>query len=264
MLTHYFGFTKDPFARNVPAQELFISKDVEHLKKRLNFFLNDGGIFLLTGSIGAGKTCTLKSFADSINPAVYQVIYISGSFDTKKDFYRTLLMLCSITPSFFTGDCRNIIRKHFLDMQVMKKQTLLVILDESQNFPAFILEEIRLLTNFDFDSISPALFILSGHRLLKQRMSLHENEALRQRLSLQFHLDGFSLEETCAYISHRLEKAGSSSRIFSDSVIPKIHEESMGIPRLINKICKALLLSAVISEKKTVDEYLFEQTRGEW
>jgi len=264
MFTHYFGFTRDPFARNVPSQELFISKDVEHLKKRLNFFLSDGGIFLLTGSIGAGKTCILKSFADSINPAAYQVIYMSGSFDSKKDFYRTLLMLCGITPSFFAGDSRNMVRKYLIDMRVMKKQTPIIILDESQNFPTFILEEIRLLTNFDFDSMSPALFILSGHRLLKQRIALHENEALRQRLSLLFHLEGFSLEETCAYISHRLEKSGSSSRIFSDSVISKIHEESMGIPRLINKICKALLLAAVISEKKTIDEYLFERTRGEW
>lgn len=156
------------------------------------------------------------------------------------------------------------LRKHLLEMHVVKKQKLIIILDEAQNLPGFILEDVRLLYNFDYDSTSPAYLILSGHLLLQQKIRLHENEALKQRLTLQYHLHNFSLEETCAYISHRLEKSGSTSRIFSDSVFSMIHEESAGVPRMINNICNALLLAAVISEKKAIDEYIFEQTKDEW
>lgn len=264
MINHYFGFTRKPFLKNISSDELFFWKEFKNLTVRLEYFLKEGGIFLLTGNIGSGKTTALRRFAGSLNPNTHIVIYLAETFDRKRDFYRALVTQCGLTPSHLTSDCRGMFRKHILDLHVMKKITPIFILDEAQNYPAFVLEEIRLLANFDFDSASPALFILAGHRLLKQRISLHENEALRQRISLKFHLDGLSLEDTCAYINHRLEKGGSTGRIFSDTVIAKIYEESAGIPRMINTICNALLLAAVAAEKKTIDEYLFEQTKDEW
>jgi type II secretory pathway predicted ATPase ExeA len=264
MFTHYFGFTRKPFSKTISSEELFFWKDFKNLSGRLEYFIKEGGIFLLTGDIGSGKTTALRRFASSLNPNTHIVIYMAESFDRKRDFYRTLLAQCGLTPAHVTGDCRVMLRKYILDNHLMKKVTPVFILDEAQNYPAFVLEEIRLLSNFDFDSASPALFVLAGHRLLRQRISLHENEALRQRLSLKFHLEGLSLEDTIAYIFHRLEKSGSTGRIFSDSLLAKIHEESAGIPRKINSICNALLLAAVAAEKKVIDEYLFEQTREEW
>ena len=264
MITHYFGFTKKPFSKTISSDELFLWKDFKNLALRLEYFLKEGGISLLTGNIGSGKTTALRHFAAFLNPNSHSVIYLAETFDRKRDFYRTLLTLCGLSPSYLTGDCRAMLRTYILELHLRKKITPIFVLDEAQNYPAFILEEIRLLANFDFDSTSPALFIIAGHRLLKQRMSLHENEALRQRFSLKFHLEGLSLEETCSYINHRLEKSGSSGRIFSDHVLAKIHEESVGIPRMINSICNSLLLAAVISQKKIIDETLFEQTKEEW
>lgn len=264
MLNHYFGFTRNPFSKTISSQELFFWKDFTNLAGRLEYFLKEGGIFLLTGNIGSGKTTALRRFVASLNPNTHIALYLAESFDRKRDFYRALLAQCGITPSYLTGDCRIMLRKHILDLRLVKKITPVFILDEAQNFPAFVLEEIRLLSNFDFDSASPALFVLAGHRLLKTRISLHENEALRQRLSLKFHLEGLSLEDSIAYIGHRLEKSGSTGRIFSDTVLAKIHEESTGIPRMINVICSCLLLSAVAAGKKVIDECLFDQTREEW
>lgn len=264
MITHYFGFTRKPFSKTVSSDEIFFWKDFENLSRRLDYFLKEGGIFLLTGSIGSGKTTALRRFAASLNPNTHLVIYLAETFDRKREFYRTLLTQCGLAPSHLTCDCRSMLRKHILDLHVLKKQTPVFIIDEAQNLPAFLLEEVRLLSNFDFDSASPALFILAGHKLLRQRITFHENEALRQRLSLKFHLEGLSLEETCAYISHRLEKAGSTGRIFADPVLAKIHEESTGIPRMINTICNSLLIASVIAEKKTIDESLFEKTKDEW
>jgi len=260
----YFGFLHNPFSRDIKLEHLFKWKDFENLVSRFQFFLGDGGIFMLTGGIGSGKTTSLRELAASLNPNSHYVIYIHDMFDSKKDFYASILNKCGVTPSHYAGASRHILRKHLEEMTAVKKQIPLIIIDEAQNLPAFILEEIRLLLNSEYDSRSIASFILSGHKLLQQRMSLHENEALRQRINLKFHLHGLSLEETCAYIHHRLEKAGSSAQIFPDSILAKIHDESRGIPRMINKICTALLLAAYATEKKVVDEIIFDSAKYEW
>lgn len=264
MINNYFGFTKNPFARDVASQDMFSWKEFKNLKMRLDYFVKERGIFLLTGLIGSGKTTALKYFSQSVDINSYSIIYLNFMFDGKRDFYRTILNHCHIVPSHLYGDSRNMLRKYFLDMYNLKKTTPVLILDEAQNLPGFIMEEIRLLSNFDYDSSSPVLIILSGHKLLQQRMALNENEALRQRVTIKYHIQGLKLAETIAYIQHRLLQADSTNAIFTDSVLSKIHEESQGVLRNINNICNSLLLSAVINEKKIIDDYLFEQTKNEW
>lgn len=264
MITTYFGFTHNPFTRNTSVEKLFRWSDFENLATRLEYFIIEGGVFLLTGNIGAGKTTALRAFAHTLNPNKNRVIYTNDMIDSRKDFYSAILTHLGVTPSHFAGTSRRILRKHLQELALSKKQMLIVILDEAQNLPAFILEEVRLLLNSEFDSQSLVHFVISGHKLLQQRMSLHENEALRQRITLKFHMHGLSLEDTCAYIHHRLDAAGSSSQIFTDSVLAKIHEQSRGIPRMINKICYSLLLAAQATEKKIIDEVIFDLAKNEW
>ena len=264
VINTYFGFITNPFSKTVKSEDLFKWKDFENLAARLNFFLAEGGIFLLTGGIGSGKTTSLRDLMLSLNPNQYYVIYIHDSLDSKKDFYSSILDSCGVADAHLASDSRRILRKHLEELTMVKKQVPLIILDEAQNLPAFILEEVRLIQNSNFDNFPLVNFILSGHKLLQQRISLHENEALRQRVTMKFHMNGFSLEETCSYISHRLEKAGSSSQIISDSILSRIHEESGGIPRVINNICRALLYAAYISEKKYIDDVIFDSARNEW
>jgi type II secretory pathway predicted ATPase ExeA len=264
MINNYFGFSKNPFSKNINDKEIFKYNAFENVQNRLQFFLKENGIFLLTGLIGSGKTTALRLFYQSLNPNLYKVIYLNESFDTKRDLYRTILEKLDIKPPFISGDARSILKKSLLDMYFVKRTTPVIIFDEAQNHNGFILEEIRLLSNFDFDSLCPVSIILSGHNLLKQRLSLNENEALNQRLTVRFHFSGLNLDETCSYIKHCLTIANSSSVIFTDSVINKIYETSHGVVRKINLICNNLLLSAVSSGKKIVDDYVFEQTKNEW
>jgi type II secretory pathway predicted ATPase ExeA len=264
MINTYFGFTKDPFLKHINIKDIFKWSDFENVSSRLSYFLNDKGIFLLTGLIGSGKTTAIRAFSGSINPNSHRIIYINDSFDSKRDFYRTILEKLDIKPPFCSGDARNILRKHLLELYYIKKISPIIIFDEAQNLNGYILEEIRLLSNFDYDSISPVYIILSGHNLLKQRLSMNENEALTQRINLRFHLTGMKLDETCSYIKHCLEKAGSSSAIFTDTVLNKIYEISNGVIRKINLICNNLLLSAMTQNKKIVDDLIFDSSRGEW
>lgn len=263
MFNQYFGFIKTPFSKAFQEKEAFQWKDFQNLRTRLDYFLKEGGFFLLTGPVGSGKSTALRFFNSSLNPNSYQAVYLNTAFDRKQDFYRTVLTQFYVNPPFLPGEARNALKKHLQDMAV-KRITPIIILDEAQNIPGFMMEEIRLLSNFDFDTKSIVYFILSGHKLLQNRLANLENEALRQRITLKFHLQGLTLEETCAYIRHQLTIAGSTASILTDSTMIKIFEESKGIPRMINRICSALLLAAMSDSKKIVDDLLFDQVQDEW
>lgn len=263
-INNYFGFSKPPFCKNVNCNDVYHFNDFKNLTNRFNFFLTQRGIFLLTGMIGSGKTTAIKVFTAGLNPNQYRVIYFSDNYATKRDLYRTILSKLNTKAPFLSGDAREIIRKIFLEMYCIKKITPILIFDEAQNLNGFILEELRLLSNFDFDSITPALFIISGHNKLKHRIIMRENEALNQRITLKFHFNGLTEEQTVGYIHHCLTKVESSNAIFADSVLSKIHNSSAGILRIINNICNDLLLSAMILNKKIIDDHVFDQTSGEW
>ncbi len=264
MLKEYFGFTSKPFAGFIKEVELFGWKEFNSLKSRLEYFLSERGIFLLTGAIGSGKTTALRQFAMSLNPNIHFMAYSNQALESKKDFHRTVSTLLGIKPLFYLGDCRNQLRQHIQELYFVKKITPILVLDEARDLPGYVLEEIRLLSNFDFESQNPILIILSGHKLLRQRMASLENEALRQRVTIRYHMEGLDLEECSGYIRHRLNLAGSTAAIFSDQVLPKIFEESGGVIRIINRICTALLLAAETYGKKFADEALFSKTQEEW
>ena len=233
MFNQYFGFTQAPFSRDFQEKEAFQWKDFQNLRTRLDYFLKEGGFFLLTGPVGSGKSTALRFFNASLNPNSYRAVYLNTAFDRKQDFYRTVLTHFYINPPFLPGEARNALKKHLRDM-FTKRVTPIIILDEAQNIPGFMMEEIRLLSNFDFDTKSIVQFVLSGHKLLQNRLANLENEALRQRITLKFHLQGLTLEETCGYIRHQLTIAGSNAALFTDSVMIKIYEDSKGILRMIN------------------------------
>lgn len=264
MINTYFGFTKNPFSKAISEKDIFIFKDFENIKNRLQFFLKEGGFFLLTGMIGSGKTTALKMFASSLNPNTHRMIYINDTFTNKRDFYRTISRCLDLNAYHYIDDARYFLKKYILELFFVKKIMPIFVFDEAQNLSGFILEEIRLLSNHDYDSINPVSFIISGHNLLKQRINIHENEALNQRITMRFNISGMTLAETCSFINNKLSLAGSSSAIFTDSVLNKIYEASSGIPRMINKICYSLLLSAMANNKKIIDDLLFSQTSGEW
>jgi len=263
MFNQYFGFMRTPFSRDFQEKEAFLWKDFQNLRTRLDYFLKEGGFFLLTGPVGSGKSTALRFFNASLNPNSYQAVYLNTAFDRKQDFYRTVLSNFYINPPFLPGEARNALKKHLQDM-FTKHITPIIILDEAQNIPGFMMEELRLLSNFDFDTKSVVHFVLSGHKLLQQRLKGLENEALRQRISIKFNLQGLTLEETCGYIRHQLTIAGSTASIFTDTVMAKIYDDSKGILRMINRICSSLLLAAMSDGKKIVDDHLFDQVQDEW
>lgn len=209
--------------------------------------------------MGAGKSTAARLLTNSLHPARYHVLYITDSDLTPRNFYYEALHQLGHIPRFYRGDAKRQLNRAILDLYESQKKIPVIILDEGHLLKRDMLEEIRFLTNFRMDSFSPMSLLLLGQPELKRILNTQIYEAIVQRLGIRFHLDGMNRSETKGYIIHHLKIAGVTNEIFTDMAIDVIHEFTQGIPRKINNLCCASLLSGFGERKSLIDDYLVRQ-----
>jgi len=124
------------------------------------------------------------------------------------------------------------------------KASAVLIIDEAQNLPLSVLEQIRILSNLETDKEKLLQIILVGQLNLQAQLRSPELRQLDQRVSIRYQLDALDGEGVAYYSAHRLTVAGGSGAVrFSTRAVEKIHRLSSGIPRLINLICDRALLA---------------------
>jgi type II secretory pathway predicted ATPase ExeA len=136
---------------------------------------------------------------------------------------------------------------------------VVLVMDEAHLLDDRTLEEIRLLTNTDFDRTSPLTVIMVGQLSLRSRLKQTGFEALNQRLRFRYALEGFSEEETAEYIKLRLRSANLSDDLFTSDAVKSIFLAAQGIPREINNICTAVLLKMRSSGAEKADGKIVRQ-----
>jgi len=104
------------------------------------------------------------------------------------------------------------------------------------------------------DSSDPALFILIGQQHLKERLMRPMHQPFNQRITLKYHLMPFAPEETSAYIRHHLALVGRKDPLFNQNALAAIHQNSAGIPRVINSLCLKAMTIGAIEKKNAVTE----------
>src|SRR5204863_6825404 len=123
----------------------------------------------------------------------------------------------------------------FLLGLVPLKASAVLIIDEAQNLPLSILEQIRILSNLETDKEKLLQIILVGQLNLVPLLKAPEMRQLDQRVSIRYQLDPLDEEGVASYVAHRLTVAGSAGRVrFASRAVQGIHRLSAGIPRLIN------------------------------
>ncbi len=96
------------------------------------------------------------------------------------------------------------------------------------------LEDLRLLTNYQMDTLEPLVLVLIGHPGLRLRLQRPVHQALWDRVRMSYRLEGLSREETSAYIDCHLKHAGGKPDIFTADARLAIFEIAQGIPRRVN------------------------------
>jgi len=246
LYNQYFHFSELPFSIATDPHFVYMSprhqEGLAHLLYGINF---GGGFVALTGEVGTGKTtlchCLLQKIPENIDIALI--------LNPKLNAVELLATICDelgISYDKNQHSLKNLIdllNQHLLTGHANGRRTVLLI-DEAQNLSMEVLEQIRLLTNLETNKTKLLQIILVGQPELKESLKRQDLRQLNQRITARYHLLPLSLNETRAYIRHRLTVCNGRPDIFKESAIRKIYQLSSGIPRMINILCDRALLGA--------------------
>lgn len=247
-----FGMEYNPFLKN--SKEVLVeTAQYREALFRLSYLEKTKGFGLLTGGPGRGKTTALRGWAASLNPSLYKVVYSCLSTLTVTDFYRSLTEALGGQPSFRKPDNFRSIQEEIKRLSLEKKKTPVIIIDEANYVSNGILNDLKLLFNFEMDSKDRAVILLVGLPQLNSTLRLGVHEPLRQRIIMNYNMEGLSKDEGRNYISEKLRGAGGNPDIFEENAIEAVLNAADGTPRMINKLCTASILVAASRELNSIN-----------
>jgi type II secretory pathway predicted ATPase ExeA len=237
-----------------------MSKDTRELLSRFEYIKKTRGFFLLTSEPGFGKTTVCRKFASSLNHGLFRVYYSAMSSLTVMDFYRSLILRMGEEPAsrkiMMFEQLQRLIQESYYE----RKVTPVFILDESHSLSGGVLEDLRMIFNFKMDAENPFITIIAGHQNIRRKLQLSANQALRQRITANYHMNGLDRGEVGEYIVSRLSIAGAAERdIFTDTALEAIFLSSGGAIRVINNLAAASLACACSRGQNSVDEEIVYQ-----
>ena len=236
-----FGMEFNPFLKN--SKEVIIeNEEFQEVRFRLNYLADTRGFGLLTGAPGLGKTTAVRTFAASLNPSKFKVVYSSLSTLTVLDFYRSLAESFGESPGFRKTDNFRIIQDSITRLAVEKRITPVIIMDEANHINSGVLNDLKILFNFEMDSRDRAAILLVGQPQLNNTLNLTAHEPLKQRIVMNYNMEGLTKAEGQVYIEEKLKGAGCKQKIFEENAVEAILNFANGTPRIINTLCNKCLL----------------------
>jgi len=229
---------------------------VKHKEALLNllYAVNENkGAALLTGDIGCGKTLLARALISRLDPDEFEVALVANPRLDENDFINEIMY--QFGQETETSNRLSIIHQfnEYLYANANESRKSILIIDEAQLIKNdMILEEIRLLLNFQLNDRFLLTLILIGQPELENK--LRKMPQLDQRIGIRFHIDHLSFEDTRNYIRFRLQQAGRTEPVFSDKAMSHIYKYSEGIPRKINTICDLCLVMGVARNLDIIDE----------
>lgn len=264
MYEYFFHLNRKPFELLPNPDFLFLSRSHKKVLSYLDYGIKErAGFILLTGEVGSGKTTIIRNL---IKKHLDNVI-LSKIFNTRVDSEQLIAMINDdFGLSVQNKDKITLLRElnSFLIEQFVKGNQPVLIIDEAQNLALDLLEEIRMLSNLEVDNAKLLQIILVGQPELRSTLASSSMVQLRQRISINCHIQPLTHLETELYILHRMEKAGDRNAVkFSQESINIIFSYSKGIPRLINIICDFILLAAYAEQTSSIDAELVKDIIGD-
>ena len=190
-LTARYGLEFNPFLKN-SKEILFEGSEYKEAKFRLDYLARTKGFGLLTGAPGRGKTTLVRSWSAGLNPSLYKVVYTSLSTVTVNDFYRNLAVSLGAQSSYRKTENFHIIQEEINRLALDKKKTPVIIIDEANYIKNAVLNDLKILFNFEMDSRDRAVILLVGLPQLNNTLQLSIHEPLRQRIIMNYNVDGYS------------------------------------------------------------------------
>jgi len=236
-----YGLEFNPFVKN--SEDIIIeTSDYKQIKQRLNFLMENKGFGVLTGEPGRGKTTAIRHWTKGLSPDRFNVVYTPLSTLTLTEFYKYMAQEFGLEARHRKSDNYKLIQAEINRYHMEKRITPLFVIDEANHINNSILNDLKMLFNFEMDSRDRAIVLLAGNPSLNNTLRLSANEALRQRITMNYKMSSLNKEDGRIYIQSRLHCAKCDQTVFDESALEAILNASNGIPRIINKVCDMALI----------------------
>lgn len=256
--------THNPFEKGSEnIKEYYETQDFKQALSRLEYLKTVRGIGLFTGNSGMGKTYSLRHFTTMLNPSLYKIIYLPISTLTVLDFYKALAYGLGIEPAFKKIDIFRQIQETIEHMSREKRIVPTIILDEAQYLRTDVLNDLKILLNFQMDSKNHCIVILAGQNILKNILNKSIHEALQQRIVIHYTYQGIGKEETKNYIKSRLQNADVHVPLFTDAAMEAIYSCCNGSIRKLNSILTKCLIAGSQKKSEEINTDIVMQAQNE-
>ena len=254
MYNAFFGLHKSAFDLTPDPNFLYLTKPHREALAGLSYaILARKGIFVLTGEAGTGKTTLLRSTMRHLPQAQVQCSVIVNPTLSPAEFLEAVLIDFGFRDIPASKAQRVAALQDFLWKAHLEKQASVLIVDEAHKLSLEVLEEIRLLGNFESTDEKLLLIVLLGQNELDELLNCEHLRQFRQRIALRMQIGALPAAEVGIYIQHRWTRAGGALAPFSAQAVAGIAQRTQGIPRLINTVCDNALLEAFADESHTVE-----------
>ena len=254
-MSSFYGLSSNPFDKQqLREKDHFQSNDFKEMLSRLDHLQKVRGIGVFTARPGMGKSYALRCFAKDLNPNQNHMEYICLSTISVAEFYKQLCAILGVSDKGGKTGMFSAIQQQILYLYRDKHQPLLLAIDEVQYLNTGILNDLKMLMNFGYDSLNCFTLILCGETHLNGTLRKPIHEALAQRITVHYDFQGLDDSEVSDYILHKIRTAGGSKDIISSSALSAIHGFAQGNPRLIDNIMSDALTIGEQRAQNVIDE----------
>ncbi len=257
MYREFFGLSGKPFQLSPDARFFYPSKEHSRALSFLQYGLSQGdGFIVITGDVGTGKTTLVQTLLAELDPREAVVANLVTTQLDEDDLLNLVVATFGLrlnhqsTKAMVLRDL-----EHFFVQRAREGKRALLIVDEAQNLPAKSVEELRMLSNFQYQGRPLLQVFLLGQEEFRATLLSVGFEQLRQRVIATYHLNPLDADETRTYIEHRLSRVGwQNNPVISDGAFERIYTFTQGVPRRVNNLCDRLLLYAFLEELHSIDD----------
>ena len=249
----WYSLKRQPFDKGIKTTRAMETTPLSECGARLDYIKRQGGIMLLTGDPGVGKTLAIRRFTDALPETSFRTVYTALSTLKGTDILRHINHCLGLKYRATKSALYTQIQQEILETKEQRGKTVVLIIDEAHLLQPSALQELRILTNFKMDSFDPFILILAGHTELRRVMDFAVMEPFAQRLRMRYHMPPLQPDETADYVRHHMKLAGAPDEIFAPDALAAIHDLSFGIPRRIGALAQQALHYAMFAETRPVD-----------
>lgn len=257
MYEEFFDLRQLPFENTADPRFFYDSEQHREALAAIEYTIRlRKGIVLITGEIGSGKTTVGRKMLSRCGDqcTIAQIVH---AHKDRAELIAHVIRSIGVNPPEEAGHARllELLHNILIDFAQQRRPVVLFV-DEAQNLSDQGLEELRLISNFDTNTVKLLQLVLVGQPELRDRIAQAHMMPLRQRIVLAKQLKAMSLRDTGAYIQHRITAASNTPEqplaCFDDQAVRAVYQNTGGIPRLINVVCDNALLMSYVRENTTV------------